>query len=162
MIAYEVASFNAPVQDTRYRHYSPALSVSPIFPIKLSALHTGRYFSGLTKIRYGLRRPCWYREVVPSEEGTNNLPISALLAHWAQYKRLWPNVRPFNPRSNYPLSIRCFYTSGSQIYVICIHCFYFVDTIGFSNQKIDICEIRYKHNPTNYAFKAIKMFVLSI
>lgn len=44
MIAYEVVSLNAPVQDTRYRYYSPALSVSPIFPIKLSTLHTGRYF----------------------------------------------------------------------------------------------------------------------
>lgn len=124
MIAYEVASLNAPVQDTRYRHYSPALSVSPIFPIKLSALIPDDTSSGLTEdtLRFAaaLLIP---RGGFTSEEGTNNLPISALLAYWAQYKRLWPNVRPFNPRSNYSLSIRCFYISGSQIYVICIHRF---------------------------------------
>ena len=46
---------------------------------------------------YGLEKTHRGCGDLASVEGTNNLPISVLLAYWAQYKRLWPNVPPFKP-----------------------------------------------------------------
>lgn len=82
MIAYKELSLNAPAWDTRYRYYPPALSVSPIFPIKLSVL---LYEAILSRISEDTPRFA-AAPLIPGggptvEEGTNNLPISALLAH---------------------------------------------------------------------------------
>lgn len=84
---------------------SGPLSASPIFPIKLCALHTERYFLGLAKIHHGLRRSCWYREVPIVVPHSRRGPITC------QYRHYWRTERNINVYD--PMCVRS--TPGGQV-----------------------------------------------
>lgn len=73
--------------DAFHPHYPLHASAFPeCFQLNFSPPFSGRYFSGLPKIRFGRYRAVYMGGF--DVEGANNLPISVLLAHRAQYKRL--------------------------------------------------------------------------
>lgn len=79
-----IRQFGTPATNTILRHFQ----FPPIFPIKLSALYTGRdTLSRISENTLRLRRPCWYPEVVShSRRG----PISC------QYRHYWRTERNIN------------------------------------------------------------------